>query len=330
MISLYAVFVTSAYGVTNTGPCAIATKGGSSTLQIFTLSFATLYNIFPIYIGSIPIGPTANDVPSTSNSPVCACTDPFPRVGISVSFWEPIAMIEPVKIPLCSPTIGQALPIPSLPGSLSFGSNETMDGGQNRTFQSHYLTHPIFKLFSILTDYVCLSPNSSMDYAYLSEVDPAWQDDILSAWLFPETGLVGNAYAEFACAADAIASTLGFPLDPLFWCAGSWGGMYPISMNTKGNSANQAQGLIVARTILRMHRMGLLWQTIGNQSYCGYLYMPFIMKRMYSIFPLYPMPFPVRFPIGRHGQLWETGHDNPANLQAGTWMIYRKRDCCAF
>lgn len=330
LISFYAIFITPLFAIANVGPCAIATRGGASSMQIFATSFATLYNVFPIYIGGVPIGPVGEDQPTTSNKPLCSCEYPIPHIGISVSFWEPLAMIEPVKIPLCSPTIGQALPIPSLPGSLSFGSNETMDGGQNRTFQSHYLFHPIFKMFSLLQDFVCLTPNPSVDLAYISEVDPSWQDDILSAWLFPETGLVGNAYAEFACSADAISATTSKPIDPLFWCAGSWGGAYPISMNTKGNSSNQAQGLIVARTLLRMHRMGLLWETTGNQSMCGYMYMPFIKKSMYSIFPMYPYPFPIRFPIGRSGYLWETGHDNPSNLQVGNWMIYRKRDCCAF
>jgi hypothetical protein len=44
-----------------------------------------------------------------------------------------------------------------------------------------------------------------MDIAYLSEVDPLWNDSTLSMLINPEAALFGNLIAQGACAADAAA-----------------------------------------------------------------------------------------------------------------------------
>jgi conjugal transfer pilus assembly protein TraU len=73
-----------------------------------------------------------------------------------------------------------------------------------------------------------------MDIAYLSEVDPMWNDSTLSMIINPEAALFGNLIAQAACAADAAASSAGLPLSPLFWCAGAQGSMYPFTGYTSG------------------------------------------------------------------------------------------------
>lgn len=51
-----------------------------------------------------------------------------------------------------------------------------------------------------------------MDIAYLSEVDPLWNDSTLSMLINPEAALFGNLIAQGACAADAAAASAGLPL----------------------------------------------------------------------------------------------------------------------
>src|SRR3546814_1441818 len=74
----------------------------------------------------------------------------------------------------------------------------------------------------ILTDMACLE-QSSVDIAYVTEIDPLWQDDTLTALINPEVALFANPLAQTACAADCGAATGKLPLDPLFWCAGCLG-----------------------------------------------------------------------------------------------------------
>lgn len=81
-------------------------------------------------------------------------------------------------------------------------------------------------ILQLLLDFSCLR-KLPLDIAYMSELDPFAQSDELSLFAFPETLLFANPAAILACAADAIAATAGSPIDALFWCAGSWGQLYP-------------------------------------------------------------------------------------------------------
>ena len=58
----------------------------------------------------------------------------------------------------------------------------------------------------LLTDMACLE-QSSFDIAYVTEIDPLWQDDVLTALINPEVALFANPIAQVACAADCGAAT---------------------------------------------------------------------------------------------------------------------------
>lgn len=311
--------------------CSVATRGGSSMPQVVMTSVMTLYNVFPIRIGGVPLDffPDAEDIQTVSNVPVCFCLTPFPRPGIKVSLWEPLSIIEPTAIPYCSPTIGTGLPISVGMGAASFGQNNSDNTKQTYTYQAHYIKYPVFKLLSLFMDFVCLEANGGMDYLYITELDPLWQNDIWAAIIGPEAFLVANPIAEMACMVDSVTSAVGFPLDPLWWCLGSWNGTFPMTQTNKGTSAMQAQAAISSRMLMKMHRQLLLWGSIGEAGLCQQFPMPIMRKSQYGIFPLYPFPWPYRIPIGRSGVIWEAGHDNAANQHSGVWAVYRKRDCCA-
>jgi hypothetical protein len=72
--------------------------------------------------------------------------------------------------------------------------------------------------------------------AYITELDPLWNADELSFILNPEAILFGNPIAQAACAADCVAATAGFPLNPLFWCGGCQGSLYPFTGNNPAHN----------------------------------------------------------------------------------------------
>lgn len=310
--------------------CEPATKAGASTMQVIMTSVATMYNIFPIRIAGIPIDyfPDTEDIPSSNDMPICICSDPFPRIGIPVSYWEPIALMEVTSIPFCSPTFGHAIPIPLGPGAMSFSQHDNDNDRKTNTYQAHYVKFPLFKLLQLLADFVCLAPDGSVDYAYITELDPLWQNDIWAAIIGPEAFLVANPIAELACVVDSVTASAGFPLDPLWWCLGSWNGTFPMTMNNKGTVTMEAQAAITSRMLMKLHRQLMLWGSIGEQGLCGIYPMPIMRKSQYGIFPLYPIPWPFRIPIGRTAHIWGVGQENPANQHVGEWAIYRKRNCC--
>lgn len=324
----------SAEGV-STASCQAALGGGASAITVPTVAMSTLYNVFPIRLAGVPIvpavTPTGNiDPDPLNNVPLCTCIDPIPRVGITLALWEPMLIAEPTAIPFCSPTIGTSIPVQVGPGMLSFGQNQQQNDKHTYTYQVHTIKYPIFALLGLFLDFVCLQTPSGMDFLYLSEFDPLWQSDIWAAILAPESFLVANPVAEASCMVDSIAAALGFPLDPMFWCFGSWNGAYPLTQTVKGTTTAEAQGAVTGRMLFKLHRQLMLWGSVGNQGVCGMYPMPIMKKSQYQIFPIYPVPWIEREPIGRTGLvLWGTGQDNPVNMHATAWMVYRHRDCCA-
>ncbi len=102
---------------------------------------------------------------------------------------------------------------------------------------------------SLLMDALCVESTQSFDLAYITEVDPLWQDDELTFLLNPEAILFGNLIAQAACVADCLSASFWLPLDPLFWCSGCQGGMYPVNGKViTHNTSIQSSELAVSRS----------------------------------------------------------------------------------
>jgi conjugal transfer pilus assembly protein TraU len=316
---------------------AVCRAGPDTSLTIIVTIIGTAYNAFPITIGGIKFNFwfSLEDIGGVGDLPICFCFTPFPRVGIKIGIWEGIAIMEPVRIPWCTPT----LPIPGgLVGKVLFnaqavgGANsDDQKEGELRSFQVHYYKALPWALIGLFLDFICLEIGNPFDLAYMTELDPLWQSDVLASILGPEATLVANPIAQAACAIDAITSTAGFPLDPLFWCMGAWGSMYPMSESIPLDNV-QANAGVVARMLFKLHRELILWGSFGKAGLCGRYPMPIMFKSQYSIYPLWPILYPKRFPIGRHAfVIWGWGKNIPVlNQLNNVWMVYRKRDCCAF
>ena len=190
--------------------------------------------------------------------------------------------------------------------------------------------YPLIYWLELLMDFVCLE-KGAFDVAYMTELDPLWNDAELSFILNPEAGLFGNPVAQVACAADCAAASLGFSHDALFWCGGCQGSLYPFTGTVSAHSSGiQVSLLLTQRFMAKLHREGLLWGYTGLQGLCGKYPMPIIRKSQYKTQMTYPVTQTSRcHPLGRSELLWSSGKSTPKQGEDFGYLIWRKRSCCA-
>lgn len=305
---------------------AVCAPTGALTVDIILKADYTA--MFPLRIAGIPIIPgRMPDIGGSVSSPICICKDPIPRIGIPVSFFEPSRLIEVVKDPYCFPSMGFGLPTSG--GAIGGTSGDDGVGNQSTFYQAHYYIFPIYALLELLTDFICLQ-STGFDMAYITEVDPLWNNDTLSAIINPEALLFGNPIANLACMADAVSSAVFQPLDPLFWCKGSWGNAYPLTGQTGADGYIEASASVAASLIYKLHRQLILWGSWGQAGLCGYYPAPIWRKSAYRLQIVTPIPSPYATTIGTTGMLWSFGKNPPFIGDNFSYLLFKKRECCAF
>ncbi len=308
----------------NAGACL--TNPGS-LMQIVA---STCYEcMFPITIAGMPLihGPMSDPSPSVKK-PICVCDDPFPRVGIPISFFEPSRLIEVVSDPFCFPSFGFSSAISV--GVLS-GNRQKSGTSSKRTFmQTHYGIFPIMTALEIITDFLCLEVNG-IDYGYITEVDPLWNSDELTAFIQPEALLFGNPITNLACIADSISASAGRPIDLLFWCMGTWGNAYPLTGSQPSKDSHMGDiAAIASKMIYKLHRQLMLFGSYGTQGLCGQYPMPIWRKSVYRIQPVLPVPTGEAIVIGEAGIKWDMFKDIPMTFNNYSMLLFKKRDCCVW
>jgi conjugal transfer pilus assembly protein TraU len=285
--------------------------------------------IFPIKIAGIVVyGGTQEDAPDPAVSPLCICPAPppvFVRVGIPLSFWEPAQYIETVKDPFCFPGLGTGFENPS--SGFYAGDSSSSDEAYSTFAQAHYFIFPVWSMLELMVDSVCVE-TSGFDLAYMTEIDPLWNDDMLSAYINPEAALFGNIVTQLACMPDAVAANAGFPLSPLFWCMGSWGSAYPMTGTMDYDEDVQAHAAIASRFIYKLARQMLICDTGINL--CSCVPTPLWVKHNYKMHITKPVRDVTCHPIGRSSLIWGAGKNPPYEGDNFLWMIFRKRACCAY
>ena len=282
--------------------------------------------VFPITIGGLSL--SSGEDTSNPSQPVCFCKDP-PRVGIPISFWEPARMADVTRTPYCMVNLAGMQMGPNT-GVKSRGSvGRSSSGAMKHSFyQVHWYVYPLLYWMELLTDFACME-KSEFDVAYLTELDPLWNDDETAFILNPEGALFGNPVAQAACAGDCVAASSGFSHDALFWCSGCQGSLYPFTGSVAAHSGPaQASALLVSRFIAKLHREGLAWGYTGVKGLCGKYPMPVIRKSQYKIQLTYPSPSSDCHPIGRSDLFWSSGKQFPYKGEDFGYLIWRKRNCC--
>ncbi|MBT4879506.1 MAG: TraU family protein [Alphaproteobacteria bacterium] len=282
--------------------------------------------IFPITIAGMPV--SQGEDTSNPRTPICYCKDP-PRIGIPISFWEPVRLVDVTRTPYCMVSLGGITmgPANTIQGHGTVG--HSIKGHMQQSFYHvHWYIYPMIYWLELLTDFICLE-KAEVDVAYLTELDPLWGDDETSFIINPEAGLFGNSIAQAACAADCVAASAGFGVDALFWCAGCQGSMYPFTGSIPAHSGGiQASLLAIQRFMAKLHREGLLMGYIGTQGLCGKYPMPIIRKSQYKTQMTYPAPSNSCHPLGRSDLLWSSGKTHPYQGEDFGYLIWRKRNCC--
>jgi len=286
--------------------------------------------IFPLSLGSIQVG--KGSLPDTANpgSPLQFCPAPPPlfiRPGLAIGYWEPMAMTDVTRSPGCMVNLGG---FNVNLGKTGMGTAKKDAKDVNGAFYHvHWYKYPLTYWLNIITSVGCLE-GGDMDIAYLSEIDPTWTDSSLTTLLNPEAILFANPIAQGACAADAIASAVHMPLDALFWCAGSQGSMYPFNGWVSNESSPLQSSLLVSeRMAFKLHRQGMIMESIGKDKAVCYEYpSPIIPKERwrYQMVNMHPDSSQCH-PMGRSVMAWETGRNPPNTRKNYGYLMWRKRNC---
>ena len=295
--------------------------------------------LFPITIGGLRVSPNNEDTPNPRQI-ICECTAPPPimrRIGIPISFWEPVRLIDVTRVKFCLVSMGGVKIGPnSIRGHGDVYAGETTSNSRHSFYQVHYYIYPVMYWLELLTDFVCME-RSTFDVAYITEFDPMWNDDETAFVLNPEAVLFANPIAQAACAVDAVKATSGFPLDSMFWCSGCQGSMYPFTGHVPYHIGGvQASLLLVSRMLAKLHRENLAQITSGSspEVLCHKtVYAPVIKKTQYKQQMIFPVPTTGKGgcrPLGRSSVTWEGGKEKPYSGEDFGYRIWRKRNCCMF
>ena len=323
-------FILAAVGLaSSTRPAFAGTCQGKFANPITDICWSCL---FPINLGGNAIAARGQEDTANPGGLLCSCTNP-PRVGIKTSFWEPVRRVDVTRTPFCFVSLGGVKLDPGIrapEGEVRLQADNTR---QSR-YQAHWYVDPLLYWLDVLFDNPCLE-TGGFDVAYLSELDPTWNDDELSMLLHPETFLFGNPIAQAACAGDCVLSSSGFGSNALFWCAGCQGSIYPFTANVQAHvSGVQASSLLVQRLAAKLHRNLLMWGTAGADGLCGYYPQPVMDKTQYKYQMLYPIPQTAKTngrccqPFGRTTTVWGVGKSYPYKGEDFAYEVFRKRNCC--
>ncbi|MDC7684416.1 TraU family protein [Asticcacaulis sp. BYS171W] len=290
--------------------------------------------IFPLTIGSVPIWRGKGvriDAPNPP-SPICACGTPIPRIGLTIGYWEPSRLMDVTQKPFCFPNLGG---LSISPGFGYAGKSEYrhQSGAARTAYHAHYYVYPLLAWLQILTDFVCME-SSGFDIAYMTEFDPLWNSDELSAIINPEVFLFANPIAQLACSADCVAATtVGRPIQKLFWCAGCQGSLYPMTGQVAGDYGPLTGSLHVAEKFqAKLHRELLAWGTRGSLSLCQPIPQPTMDKLQYRFQLVTPVAHKNLFSctaIGKSTVPYEHLKVIPVKGEDIGYLVWKKRNCCA-
>lgn len=294
--------------------------------------------LFPIKIAGAQLTPGRAPA-EASDQVLCICAKGSSGIytpGVVNSMWEPARIIEHVKTPGCSPSLGGArLP---LGNNRSYGRQVSSDsigrtGSRGSFFHTHYYAFPLLQILDLYMPTKCNADgNLDFDIISFSEIDPTWNNPTLAFFQNPESAAVANPIAIAACAAETTRlSAGGQPMQTLWWCNGSWGGTYPLSGFTFSQDPNRTSALLSSKLLSQQHRRGLARLTMGNNNLCAPSIFPTLPKQQYKLTQFMPKSQTQEAMwIGEHPYEWDggPGRQIPGMSNDSMYMVWRWTDCC--
>ena len=288
--------------------------------------------MLPLVFGGVTIFDT--DLPDTKNykKPLCACKVPVARVGVPVAYWNPGRLADVTREEFCFVGLGGE----KIDVGVGFdGKAKRSEGDEIGQNHVHWYIYPLLYWMDFLTDILCLEV-VDFDIGYVTELDPMWNSDELSALINPEAILFGTPVAQAACAVDCGLATAGeLPLNALFWCAGCQGSLYPFTGNNFDEGTEMDSSMLsVGRMTAKLHRQLVLWNTSGSSAaaQCLKRPAPIIKKSQYRVQMAYPAAHKkgdfICPRIGGSTLPYEMGRTPPIVGENKSFVIWRKRNCC--
>lgn len=291
--------------------------------------------IFPITIGGMKIMDKGKEDTPNPRKIICTCPKtPVPQVGVPVSFWEPIRVVETTRTPWCLMTLGGVQMMKTgtqLHGTVKHNRNRRM---RSSYYNVHYITYPVLNILGALMDWACLENSGASDInIWFSELEASWMDDETHMLMHPESLAFANPIAQAACAIDCVTASSGFANDAMPWCSGCQGSMYPMSGSVGSHVGGvQASLLTTSRILGKMHRVLREKITSGDSALCQPHYSPVLKKSQYKTQMSYPKPnvsgSQTCNPLGRSSALWGSGRSYPNSGEDFSYILWRKRNCC--
>ena len=228
--------------------------------------------MFPMTLGGglVNMGVSGDDYDTgASKSPVCVCVNTV-QVGTPIGFWEPRYMVDTTNTPGCLPLLGGVNISPPYNASEFGGTNVTnrhIKGTSKGAFMhANEYINPVMSALGAVSASPCLD-NRSFDVPFISWADPSWDDDALSLMLTPYAYPFAGIASIAAEMPDAIAATVGFPLETLFWVAGAWGPIYPLNGKlASATTPEQVSHLMLARVFAKLHAAGTQFSAAGDDA----------------------------------------------------------------
>ncbi|MCD8339045.1 MAG: TraU family protein [Burkholderiales bacterium] len=292
--------------------------------------------VFPIKLAGATLVSGKNPDPSTDANHLCMCISGANiTIGLNMSFWEPLRTAEIVRHPYCFPSLGGLnLNVGLRAPAHGRTPKKTDESGRSSFYQVHWYFTPWLFVLQALLDTACLE-QSAWDLAYMTELDPLWDDSVTTFFLNPDVSLFANIAANSACAADCVAATTSLPSKTLYWCGGCNGNIFPLAGWVGAHlHLPQASSLLAMRFLMKLHRQGLEWAAYGEKGQCGPYLEPVMDKSVYRSQMVYPSRTTAKvdgrccYPIGASTALWSSGKTWAGGGEDAAYLIYRKRDCC--
>lgn len=224
----------------------------------------------------------------------CACGG---KVGFKATFFEPLFFIDVTDKPYHFVSLGgidllKEREDPFYKGVKKKGSVHVKNPGNQSGFsQVHFYIFPMSCLMTSLLNMELPRRKTEILIPYLSELDLSWNQSKWSLLIDPESFLFANPLMQMACLGDCGLASMGKALkpDPLFWCAGCSGSLYPLSGHVEHyRHSTQASWLLAQRVLAKLHKIGLLAAYSDEDPCKGLEYQPIMRKRNYRLQMVYP------------------------------------------
>ncbi|MFS1877563.1 TraU family protein, partial [Enterovibrio norvegicus] len=201
------------------------------------------------------------------------------------------ALTDVTRVPYCMVNMGMQLAGANqqkLGGRTTARDSGSSDGG---FYHAHWYKYPLIYWLQLMQSAACMATDN-FDVAYLTEVDPLWDDDELAFILNPEAILFGNPIAQLACVPESIATTTNvvLPFDFFVLVFGSPGSANVNGQHQLSRHPDTSGHPHMERLNYKLHRQGMVWETRGEDGAVRYQYpTPILPKSRYR----YQMSAPI-------------------------------------